>query len=360
MSRYRKEIDAITKVLDLQQNKPMTYDELRKALFYIKENTFLMVLSDMFAEGLLVSDGDKYQLPPIMYAENLAKAQQKRQAIMDANQRLGQIKGCFNQAYYSLDSAQAKYMELIGSNDVTHFTTDMKAIGYNVTNNYILFAFTSIGEYITSELLKFDVVNLATFVQQYAPLVQEIDLSYWIEKLKQSYQLIEFEPGTYLNIKQLNAMNIYISDIHSYCESVYKTCQAGGCFTIKSLQHDGFTHPLDDLGMDACFYENLLRYDTRFLCYKMTHCFVFSTSKKPSIAHIVYDIVKAKRIINIYDLQSMLHQQFGVATSVISESGNLINQNLLFFENSTLYYSKEFESIYFDKSDYYKEIEYNE
>ena len=55
MSRYRKEIDMITKALDLNKNEPMSYEELRKVLFHVKDNVFLNVLSDMFAEGLLTS-----------------------------------------------------------------------------------------------------------------------------------------------------------------------------------------------------------------------------------------------------------------------------------------------------------------
>jgi hypothetical protein len=87
---------------------------------------------------------------------------------------------------------------------------------------------------------------------------------------------------------------------------------------------------------------------------------MFSTDKKPTISNITFDIVKKQRIVSIYDLQDILRKQFGVTTSIVSECGSLINQTIVFGDNNTLFYSKELEKIYFDKEDYYKEIEYDD
>jgi hypothetical protein len=205
-----------------------------------------------------------------------------------------------------------------------------------------------------------DMVDMSRFCTTYAPLVQKIDIAYWIDKLCTTYQLLEFEKDVYLNIKKLNKMGFYISNIREYCTAVYKFQGNGDCFSVKSLQAAGFSHPLEDLGMGDLFYESLLKYDPRFLHYKMTNCHVFSTHHKPSIAKIVFSVVKQHGSISIYTLQSILQKQFGVATTIVSDAGSLINQALLFDEKTPLFYSKEFEKIYFDKNDYYKEVAYDE
>ena len=93
----------ITKSLDLNKNEPMTYEELRKVLFNVRDNVFLNILSDMFAEGSLVSNGDKYQLPQTMYAESVERANKKKQAIIDANNRLLKIRDKFTEPYYKIE-----------------------------------------------------------------------------------------------------------------------------------------------------------------------------------------------------------------------------------------------------------------
>ena len=155
-------------------------------------------------------------------------------------------------------------------------------------------------------------------------------------------------------------MGIYLADIKAYCSEVYKFRDDGKCFSIKTLRDDGFYHKLDDLGMDDIFYENLLKYNNQFFFYKMSNGYVFSTGKKPSVAIIVFEILKDVRMISIYDLQDILRKQYGVTSSIISDGGSLINQSLIFEENTNLFYSKEFEKIYFDKEDFYEEVEYDE
>ena len=360
MSRYSKEFEMITKALDLQNNKPMSYSELRKVLFHMKENVFLNVIADMMLEERLISQNDMYLLPPVMYAQNVARAQQKRQAVIDANNRLAKIRDQFDKPYYSLTEAQQHYCALIESSDTSHFIDDMKVLNYTVTSDFVLFKFQSIGEFLTNELLQMDMVDLCRFTAQYAPLVQKVDLTYWIEKLCTTYQLLEFEKDVYLNIKKLNKMGIYISNIRDYCTAIYNFVENGDCFSIKSLQAAGFTHPLEDLGMGDLFYESLLKHDARFLSHKMTNCYVFSTHYKPSIAKIVFSIVKQHSSISIYELQSILQKQYGVTTTIVSDAGSLINQAQLFDANTSLFYSKEFEKIYFDKNDYYKEVAYDD
>ena len=247
MSRYRKEIDMITKALDLNKNEPMSYEELRKVLFHVKDNVFLNVLSDMFAEGLLT----KYQLPPTMYAESVERANKKRQSIIEANNRLSQIKNKFNEPYYKIEDAQKKYVAILENSNMENFESDMKTLGYTIASGYLMFKYQSIGEYLSNELLKMEIIEINQLTQKYGVLIERIDFNYMLEKLKQTYQIIEFEKGSYVNIKQLNQMGVYISDIHSYCSLVREYQNDGSCFSIKSLRKDGFYHSLDDLGMDA-------------------------------------------------------------------------------------------------------------
>lgn len=360
MSRYRKEIDMLTKALDLNGNNPMSYEDLRKVLFNVKDNVFLNILSDMFAEGSLTATNNMYQLPPILYAEKIEKANKKRQAIIDTNNRLSKIRSVFIETYYKLEDAKKTYISALKDKSLENFETDMKSIGYTVSNNYLISKFASIGEYLSCELLKLDIIDTNQFISKYEDLCKNLEFNYLLDKLKQQYKIIEFEKGAYINIKKLNQMGIYLADIKAYCSEVYKFRDDGKCFSIKTLRDDGFCHKLDDLGMDDIFYENLLKYNNQFFFYKMSNGYVFSTGKKPSVAIIVFEILKDVRMISIYDLQDILRKQYGVTSSIISDGGSLVNQSLIFEENTNLFYSKEFEKIYFDKEDFYEEVEYDE
>ena len=360
MSRYKKEIDILTKALDLNRNNPMSYEDLRKVLFHVKDNVFLNILSDMFAEGLLTATDNLYQLPPVLYAEKIEKANKKRQSIINTNNRLSKIRTAFIDTYYKIEDAQTLYIHTLENKNLENFETDMKNIGYNISNNYLISKFSSISEYLSKELLKLDIIEINQFTNKYEELCNSLEFNYLLDKLKQQYKIIEFEKGAYINIRKLNQMGIYLVDIKTYCSEVYKFRNDGKCFSVKTLNDDGFFQKLNDLGMENIFYENLLKYDNRFFSHKMSNAYVFSTSKKPSVATIVFEILKDAKIISIYDLQDILKRKYGITTPIISDSGSLINQTLIFENNTNLFYSKEFEKIYFNKEDFYEEVEYDE
>ena len=155
----------------------------------------------MFAEGSIVSNGDKYQLPPTKYTESVERANKKKQAIIDANNRLLKIRDKFTEPYYKIEDAQRKYVLILENMSIENFETDMKTLGYTISSDYLIFKFTSIAEYLRSELLKLDIIEINHFSQKYNALIECIDLNHLLEKMKINYQIIEFEKGSSINFE---------------------------------------------------------------------------------------------------------------------------------------------------------------
>ena len=359
MSKYRKEITQITKIIESNNNKPMSYAELKSNIFNINGTILLKALTDGLLEGTIVSKDDKYQLPETSYTYNLKRKEEKRKAIIEANNRMKKIRSIFTEEYYEIDNAKKLYLESVGYLYEDDFKNDMKSLGYNVTNNFLLFKYLTIIEYLQEQLTKQDIIEMQKFKEKYLSLIEKIDFNNLIKNLEQTYQIIKFDKDSYINIKKLSEANIYLSTIRKYCNEVFDFVKNGDFFTIRTLKKNGFTSEIYEIGCDDIFYESLLKYDGRFLYRKMTNLVVFSTQKKPLIQNIVFEIVLKNKIITIYDLQDILRDEYGIATSFISDNGStLLSRGLLFGENTDLYYSKELEKIYFDKNDYYEEIKY--
>lgn len=77
-------------------------------------------------------------------------------------------------------------------------------------------------------------------------------------ELKQQYEIIEFQPKTFLNIKRLNNVGITKQDIINYVQDVYDFVDYGEFFTFKSLKLKEYDHELHMLGFDDCFYASLI------------------------------------------------------------------------------------------------------
>lgn len=168
--------------------------------------------------------------------------------------------------------------------------------------------------------------------------------------LKSQRAIIEFEPKQYISSRRLQANGITLGILEDYCVSVCKAVRPGTYFTVTSLQKEGFTHPLDELGFDDWFYGSVLVENREHLSYqKVGGTRVFYRGKaRIQMADFLRWLVEAEGRIDIYDLQETLEQQYGI----------MLRHNKLIemIQNSDLYYDAIMELVYIDYDTYLEEI----
>lgn len=79
-------------------------------------------------------------------------------------------------------------------------------------------------------------------------------------RLRACYEIIEYLPNQYANIRKLNDLGIFKEDFEDYCLKIFES-EFPEYFTIHSLKQMGFTHKIDGLGYEECFYSSILAED---------------------------------------------------------------------------------------------------
>ena len=169
-------------------------------------------------------------------------------------------------------------------------------------------------------------------------------------RLRSGYEIIEFSPLQYINIRRLNAVGITKEHLIEYCNAVVKYCEKGEYFTIESLKNNGFAHPLDNLGFGEWFYSSILFEDREnFSAQRIggTRLFLRGRSSANFGDMLVWLLNKYQKI-DLYDLMQLLENQYGI---------RLPKEKLLTIIGGTeLYYDTIMESVYIDYDTYFEEI----
>lgn len=135
--------------------------------------------------------------------------------------------------------------------------------------------------------------------------------------LRDNYEIVEYSPLQYINIRRLSALGVSKEDIRDYCLSVASFVKAEEYFTIKSIRRDGFTHKIDALGFEDWFYSSILTVQKEFFSYqRIGGTRIMSKGKnKVYLSKIIDEVLKEYNKITLTDLLSVLSEQFGVNLS---------------------------------------------
>ncbi len=196
-------------------------------------------------------------------------------------------------------------------------------------------------------LLSDDVVDARLFDRGVTSVVAYSSELY---DLRGKYQIVEFSPLQYINIRRLNQNGIGIDDFYAYQQSVAKFSRIGEFFTICSLRQDGFTHPLDELGFDEWFYSSILLEDRANFTFQRiggTRLFRLGTQKASLGELLVWLIVQPKKL-DIFDLTELLNNRYGIRLSK--------DKVLEIASSADLYYDRIMETVYIDYDTYFEEI----
>lgn len=250
---------------------------------------------------------------------------------------------------YSLDKIRSVFRQHypgLPADRINAYT--LKSLGFKPYSGYVLRdTYSSAVEYFDHILLDKDVVDL----QQLDPfLLRLTSFSSELNRLRSSLEIIEFSPRQYVNIRRLRQAGYDKKDLEDYCLTVCRFVEPGSYFTIHSLHRDGFAHPLEDLGFDDWFYGSLLSsYQGLFSYRRFASANLFFYGKMTvTLEEFITDLLSRCQSIDIYDLQSTMHDDYGLDVDRYKIMDAI--------RNSDLYYDAIMEKVYIDYNTYFEEV----
>lgn len=227
----------------------------------------------------------------------------------------------------------------------------LKQIGYRVYSNYLISdRFNSAKEYFMELLTGDDIVNTDEIRSEIKSIVAYSSCFY---KLKSDYEIVEFLPRKFINIKKLNEFNIRKEDLVNYCEEVSDFVGDNRYFSIESLRKDGFDFDkLEMYGFNDYFYSSLITEDKMNFSHikiggaKVFVKGIFNFTPADFLEYIVYSVDSFS--IYIYDLKTILKDEYGVRTDIYK-----IIQTV---KESDMHYDPISEKIFADYDTYYEEV----
>lgn len=225
----------------------------------------------------------------------------------------------------------------------------LKSLGFRVYANYaIKDNYTSAVEYFRAILTTEDMVDAQLFHRE---LLNTIAYTSEVYKLKAAYDILEYAPLKYVNIRRLKHVGVEKEVLRDYCQKAYLAAHVQ-YFTICSLRKIGFTHVLDDLGFDEWFYASLLsECKEHFSCRRMGKNKLFRRGHgevrlTDFLEWLLYSCESLS--MDIRDLTEKLSSDYNI---------NLEWYKIVeMIKGSTLYYDTITEKLYADYDVYFEEI----
>lgn len=251
--------------------------------------------------------------------------------------------------FYSIADIKRIYLREVPGSDASHINPlTIKALGFRVFSSYaVRNTYLSAAEYFRKVLTDPDIVDLREIPKA---MLQSISFTAELMVLKSQYEIVEFSPSKCINFRRLDSVGITKDHLQDFCHAVYSTTERGSYFTIHSLQKNGFSHLLDNLGFEEWFYSSILSQDsTRFSYQRMGKTRVFVNGKREVLLKdFVESLVSERQSIDIYDLIELMEDDYGVTIDKQKIMG-LVN-------SSAMYYNSIMETVYIDYDTYFEEV----
>lgn len=266
--------------------------------------------------------------------------------------QFNRMKLVLEQDFYTIQEVKHLYKrEFPYSDDSLINPYTLKTLGYHVYPGYsgyiVKNSFAGATDYFNTIMTKDDVVDM----REYNNAIRHIaTFDSELRRLRDSYEIVEFLPLQYVNIRRLNQAGVSIEHLQDYCYSVAKQYEKGEYFTTTSLRKSGYTHYLDELGFEEWFYSSVLFEDREnFSAQRMGGTRLFLRGKPNcSFGDMLVWLIGKYQKIDFYDLEDLLVNQYGVF---------MPKEKLISIINDTeLYYDSIMEAVYIDYDTYFEEI----
>lgn len=168
--------------------------------------------------------------------------------------------------------------------------------------------------------------------------------------LEKSLDVIKIAPDVYLTNRKLQDAGITKAELVAYRNAAVEFAKVP-YFTYHYLKNEGFEHEIEDYGFDAIFYERIIWSHPQLRSLHTRKCTIFT--KKQAQEFTLKDIIEWLLIQNgeqldFEVLQTRMQNEFGI---------DVKKEKVIYvIQNSTLYYSKEMNTVYRSKETFYETI----
>ena len=266
--------------------------------------------------------------------------------------QFARMKQVLDLEFYSMQEAKRLYRrEFPDAEESLLNPYTLKTLGYHVYPGYsgyiVKNTFSGATDYFHTILTRDDIVDM----RNHSAVIRSI-ATYDNEhrKLRSAYEIVEFSPLQYINIRRLNEAGITKEDLKAYCGAVARYCEKGEYFTTTSLRNSGFTHALDELGFDEWFYSSILFEDRDHFSAQRTGGTRLFLRGRPNanLGDMLVWLLGKYQKMDFYELSDLLKNQYGIF---------MPREKLIEIINSTdLYYDAIMEAVYIDYDTYFEEI----
>jgi DNA-directed RNA polymerase, alpha subunit/40 kD subunit len=270
-------------------------------------------------------------------------------AIPLPSNQLELMKQVLNQDFYMIDEVKRIYLREFSDGDAklinpyTLKTMDFKVYaGYVIKNKY-----SSAVEFFRHILTSADIVDINEFSRA---LLSTVAFTSELSKLRKNYEIIEFSSMKYINIRRLTSAGITVQQLRDFCDSVAEHVEKGEYFTVHYLKSNEFTHELDYLGFEDCFYNSLLSEENEKFSYRrIGRTKVFVKGKYDiTLRSFVEYIINREEQMDIYDFVELLESEYAVKT----DKDKIVSV----IKDSPLYYDPIMEKVYINYDVYFEEV----
>ena len=225
---------------------------------------------------------------------------------------------------------------------------NLKTLGFSVYVNYVVSKkYSGAHEYFESLLTTQDIVDSNDFPVAFTYITL---YSSYLHEVRQSREIIEFEPKKYINRRRLETIGITMEMLEDYCKKARSFLPENSFFTITSLRQDGFSHDLDDLYFDEWFYSSLLAEDhERFSFRRMGGTRLLYTGQADvQMSYFLEWLLEKEERMELDDLVQHLDQRYGIDAHREKLLGIL--------KDTSLYYDTIMDTVYIDYDTYFEEV----
>lgn len=259
------------------------------------------------------------------------------------------MRSVLTDVFYTISDVKRLFLREFPDADTTDINPyTLKTLGFKVYSGYVLKnTYPSAVDYFRELLTTDDVVNAKALSRS---VLNVVAYSSELYRLRSNYEIVEYAPLQYINIRRLNTAGITVEHFKRYCSDVAAYHEKGEYFTVKSMRQNGFTHELDDLGFDEWFYSSVLLEDRNCFSYQRiggTRIFLRGKSGA-TLGDMLVWLLEQQQKIDLYDLIDLLEDHYGIS---------LPKEKLMeIISGTTLYYDTIMEAVYIDYDTYFEEI----
>lgn len=257
---------------------------------------------------------------------------------------------------YFYDELRTIYRRCVPGADVSLISTfNLKLMGFEPAGSYAYRNYRSAEAYFRHLFTDEDIVDASRFHDR----LRKIQLyCQTFASLRRDYEIIEFEPMQYINIRRLNRIGITKDDLRSYCREVYDFVGEDRFFTVEYLRNLGFTSEIDNLGFSDLFSISLLRESPDFSNWHLGGNRLFLSDRRTSdrggssgavsLSRLLASLFDDMTEIEVDDLIGILRDEYNIVLDrwkIIEAAGE-----------ASLYYDRIMDRIYRDYDTYFDDI----